>query len=108
MLQQSWLVQILLPVADNAGVRFPDDAWTALRATLFEKFGGLTAYSRAPAHGVWASPSGKRESDDVFIVEVMCEELDETWWRSLQAQLEALLRQQQVVVRAIRLVELVP
>jgi hypothetical protein len=106
MLQQSWLVQLLLPVADNAGVRFPDDTWTALRAILLETFGGLTAYSRAPAHGVWASPSGKRESDDVFIVEVMCEDLDEAWWRSLQTQLETLLRQECVVVRAIRLVEL--
>lgn len=105
-MRDSWLVQLLLPVADNAGVAFPDEAWTPLRSTLVEKFGGLTAYTRAPARGVWASPEGKRESDDVFVVEVMVADLDEAWWRTLQSQLEAALRQERVVVRAIRIAEL--
>jgi hypothetical protein len=39
------LVQILLPVYDNAGQRFPTDHYNEVRAKLTKTFGGLTAYT---------------------------------------------------------------
>ena len=43
------LVQILLPVYDNVGKRFPTGHCDQVRARLADMFGGLTAYTRAPA-----------------------------------------------------------
>lgn len=47
------LVQILLPLADNDGVPFPEADLAAVQAELATRFGGLTAHNRAPARGVW-------------------------------------------------------
>jgi hypothetical protein len=49
------LVQILLPVYDNASRRFPTDHYNGVRARLADMFGGLTAYTRAPAEGFWTA-----------------------------------------------------
>lgn len=49
------LVQILLPLYDNDGRRFPTSHYESLRAELTERFGGLTSYSRAPARRPRAS-----------------------------------------------------
>jgi hypothetical protein len=75
------LVQILLPIYDNAGNRFPPDVYAKVRFDLTQRFGGLTAYSRAPAEGVW--DGGKEiKRDDIMVLEVMVEELEGSWWRS--------------------------
>ena len=68
------LVQILLPVYDNAGQRFPTDHYNEVRAKLTKKFGGLTAYTRAPAEGLWDSGSTVKR-DDIVAVEIMVESL---------------------------------
>jgi hypothetical protein len=44
-----YLVQVLLPVYDNEGGRFPIDYYDEVRVKLTDLFGGLTAYTRAPA-----------------------------------------------------------
>ena len=48
-----YLVQLLLPVTDNGGNEFPESVMRSVQAELCERFGGLTAYSRAPAKGIW-------------------------------------------------------
>jgi len=93
------LVQILLPMYDNAGNRFPSDAYAKVHSTLTQRFGGLTAYSRAPAEGLWSSGS-KIKWDDIVVVEVMVEELERHWWCDYRRQLEQLFRQDQIVLRA--------
>jgi hypothetical protein len=70
------LVQILLPVADNDGARFPGSQFAALRQELTERFGGVTVFSRSPAEGVWQGGQGTHE-DDIVIFEVMAEALDD-------------------------------
>lgn len=95
----SHLIQLLLPVADNQGRAFPDDVLENVKSTLVEKFGGVTAFSRAPAQGVWAGPH-RTQHDDVVIVEVMAGTMDETWWGNFRAGLERKLGQQEIVVRA--------
>jgi hypothetical protein len=65
---------------------------------LAKTFGGITAYSRAPAEGRWAT-SGKVQHDDVVVVEVMVAKLDKAWWGNFRKDLEANFRQTEVIVR---------
>jgi hypothetical protein len=94
-----YLVQILLPVYDDAGHRFPTDRYNAVRAKLANLFGGLTAYTRAPAEGLWESGSTLKR-DDIVVVEVMVDYLDRKWWEAYRRELEQLFRQDQIVLRA--------
>ena len=65
------LIQILLPLRDNAGQPFPRAHYAEVRAELTERFGGLTAYSRAPAEGVWdEGGDGPPVRDDIVVHEV--------------------------------------
>ena len=94
-----YLVQILLPVYDNDGHRFPSAPYNEVRTKLRQMFGGLTAYSRAPAEGVWESGTTVTR-DDIIVVEVMVDLLDCVWWSAYRRDLERLFRQDQIVVRA--------
>jgi hypothetical protein len=94
------LVQMLLPLYDNDGRRFPEAALRAVRARLVERFGGVTAFSRAPAEGVWREEDGDLARDEIVIVEVMVEDMDRDWWRSFRAELERIFRQDEIVIRA--------
>lgn len=102
----AYLVQMVLPVHDNAGRAFPDATWEALKNRLAEKFGGVTAYRRAPAEGVWAPSPERRAAEDVFVAEVMARDLDRAWWAALQAELERSLGQEHIIIRAIQVAEI--
>src|SRR5919205_3355873 len=93
------LIQILLPLYDNAGEPLPSDLFNEVRHELADRFGGLTAYSRAPAHGVWKD-EGETQHDDIVVFEVMAERLDSAWWRDYRRSLEARFRQREIVIRA--------
>jgi hypothetical protein len=93
------LIQILLPVADNDGARFPASQFAALREELTARFGGVTVFSRSPAEGFWQGGQGTSQ-DDIVIFEVMAETLDEDWWRERRAALEREFRQEVIVIRA--------
>ncbi len=97
-----YLVQILLPTHDNDGKPFGEPVLAAIHGDLVEKFGGLTAYSRAPARGTW-SPAGDSTLDDIVVVEVMTQMLETDWWRQFRTTLEQTLRQHRIVVRAHRI-----
>jgi hypothetical protein len=95
------LVQLLLPRADAGGERFPRLWYDELRAELTARFGGVTAYLRAPAAGAWVDEgAGEVEHDDIVILEVMVGEIDLAWWRALRQRLEHRFRQDEIVVRA--------
>jgi hypothetical protein len=96
-----YLVQILLPVYDNEGQAFDTREYVALRSELADRFGGVTAYTRAPARGVWKDDAGETTRDDIVIFEVMTEELDREWWTGFRKDLEKRFRQESVVVRAL-------
>jgi hypothetical protein len=97
-----YLVQILLPTHDNDGNPFDGQTRAAIHGDLVEKFGGLTAYSRAPAEGTWAV-AGSSSLDDIVVVEVMAETLETEWWKAFRSSLEQTLRQHRIVVRAHRI-----
>jgi hypothetical protein len=95
------LVQILLPLADNAGRRFASVDYGHVRSELSERFGGITSFTRAPAEGMWKE-GGHTAHDDIVVFEVMARELDHTWWEKYRAELERRFQQETIVVRAIK------
>jgi hypothetical protein len=94
------LVQVLLPMYDNHGAQLPADLHHAVRDELTERFGGLTAYTRAPAEGSWKENGSQTSRDDIVVYEVMTGHLDANWWAHYRRDLEQRFRQQQVIVRA--------
>jgi hypothetical protein len=96
-----FLVQILLPLYDNTGHAFDAREYVQLRSELADRFGGVTAHTRAPARGLWRDEAGGTARDDIVIFEVMTEELDREWWTGFRKQLEARFRQESVIVRAL-------
>jgi len=48
-----YLVQILLPRADNSGNPFQRQEYDEVKEELAHAFEGVTAYLRAPAEGLW-------------------------------------------------------
>ena len=97
------LVQALLPVVDDAGERFDDSVFDTVRRELTDRFGGVTAFMRSPAVGLWKKPSGAIDRDEVVTVEVMVDGLDRQWWRGYRDELARRFRQEALVVRAIAL-----
>jgi hypothetical protein len=100
------LVQLLLPLTDNDGRAFAPDVYADLHETLTARFGGLTAYMRSPAEGLWAPRTGELNRDRVVLVEVMDTDFDAHWWRSCRTTLERVLRQESVVIRALPMEQL--
>ena len=93
------LIQVLLPAsAGRPGA--PGEELAATTRELAEMFGGITAYLRSPAKGLWTSPDGKTEHDDVVMVEVVAEQFDRTWWRAYRTTLAARFDQESIHVRA--------
>ena len=95
------LVQILLPLADNAGRRFDGAAYGRVRTELSETFGGITSFTRAPAEGMWKE-GGHTSRDDIVVFEVMARDLDRAWWERYRAELEQRFQQEAIVIRAIK------
>ncbi len=94
------LVEIFLPVYDNDGRPFARADFDRVRSELARRFGGVTAFSRAPAEGFWKDEEGETSRDDVLIFEVMTEELDRRWWAGYRDELRRHFRQEELVIRA--------
>jgi hypothetical protein len=93
------LVQILLPTRDNDGETFPTADFENVARELTDRFGGMTAYTRAPAEGRWKQDAGT-EHDDIVVVEVMDDALDRSWWRRYRQELEVRFQQEVLIIRA--------
>jgi len=96
-----YLVQILLPLYDNEGHAFEAREYVQLRGELADRFRGVTAYTRAPARGVWKDDAGETTRDDIVIFEVMTDTLDRAWWTQFRQVLERRFRQDSLIVRAL-------
>jgi len=60
----------------NTGEPFEQKLFADLRDELAERFGGITAYTRAPVRGVWQEIE-QVVRDDLISYEIMIETLDE-------------------------------
>jgi hypothetical protein len=96
-----FLVQLLLPVYDNAGRPLPHELFAQLRNELTLRYGGVTAFFRSPAQGTWKEESGA-VLDEIVMCEVMVEELDREWWAAYRKVLEERFAQRELIVRALR------
>ena len=94
------LVQLLLPLYAQDGEKLPQELFGTVRTELVDCFGGLTAYSRAPAKGLWVDEADRVDQDDIVVYEVMVPALDHDWWRAYREDLRRRFRQQELVVRA--------
>jgi hypothetical protein len=97
------LIQLLLPLHDNAGRDFPHSLYEEVRQELVARFGGLTTYGRAPAKGLWQEDGEGVQKDDIVVYEVMADAVDRAWWAGYRQRLEARFQQEALVVRAQRI-----
>ncbi len=93
------LIQILLPLYANDGTPFPPADYARVRDELTEQFGGITAYLRSPAEGLWRDTPTHAVRDDIVIYEVMSDDLDRAWWRTYREELTKRFRQEMLIVR---------
>ena len=93
------LVQVLLPLDDNSGNRFPPAAFDDVKRELSDRFGGVTAFMQASAEGVWAD-GGEQERDRVVIFEVMADDFEGGWWKRYRKALELRFAQDVIIVRS--------
>jgi hypothetical protein len=97
-------IEIYLPVFGNSGRRNPKRHFLLTRSELVDEFGGVTAYNRSPATGLWAKPEdGKRIRDDIIIYEVLASRLNRRWWKAYKMQLTARFAQQTLLIRSHRI-----
>jgi hypothetical protein len=99
------VIEIFLPLYDNEGRRLGRELYARVRKELVERFGGLTAFSRSPAEGLWVE-DGKESRDDIVIFEVMTDELDRGWWSQYRRQLEQRFSQDVILIRASEVTQL--
>ena len=95
------LVQVLLPLQRQDGSRVGADAFARVRNELTEAFGGVTAYTRSPATGLWKRDDEEIERDQVIMVEVVVDVFDREWWAAYRQQLERRFGQEEVHARAL-------
>jgi hypothetical protein len=96
------LIQVLLPARVSQHDQAEPDPVAKTRGELIETFGGLTAYLRTPALGVWTAPDGGHAQDEVVMVEVVAEHFDRAWWQEYSRRLARRFAQETIHVRAIQ------
>ena len=101
-----YLVQLLLPLYDNQKQPFSREAFERVRHELTESFGGVTAFVRSPAVGLWKENEEDTRRDDVVMFEVMADDLDQGWWADYRRRLEQEFRQDELIVRALQVTKL--
>jgi len=95
------LVQILLPLRMSDGSAVPPPLFAEVRDELTQRFGGVTAYSRSPATGLWKNTEAEVEREQVIMVEVVVEPFDRDWWTQYRERLAQRFDQEEIHARAI-------
>ena len=75
------LIQILLPLYKKGGGRVSRALLRSTAKQLAQEFGGVTAYTRAPAQGLWRRNGAKLDRDDIVVYEVMAPTVDPVFGR---------------------------
>ena len=98
-MSQKYLVQILLPINRPAGP-VPPATLEEVSEELTDRFGGVTAYSRTPATGLWKA-SEETDRDTVVMIEVVVDVFDREWWAAYRHSLEQRFHQELIHTRAL-------
>ena len=99
------LVQLFLPLHDNDKRKFPAEYFDSVRSDLTNRFGGVTAFLRSPALGLWKTENDVSR-DEVVMFEVMTPDLDEDWWFEYRTQLQKKFRQEELLICAFQVKKL--
>jgi hypothetical protein len=99
------LIEILLPLSDNEGRRFSEAKFARIREELTERFGGVTAFTRSPAHGT-SLAGGQVVHDEIVVFEVMTDSLERDWWAEYRNALTQEFAQDEIVIRASTVIRL--
>jgi hypothetical protein len=94
------VVEIFLPLKAKDGRPQPREAFAKTREELVGRFGGLTAFTRAPAEGLWEPEPGEREKDEVVIFEVLADRIDRDRWHDYRLKLQERFGQDEILIRA--------
>jgi hypothetical protein len=101
-----YLIQLLLPLHVNEKQAFPADYFDLVRRTLTERFGGVTAFLRSPAVGLWKEGEDELTHDEVVMFEVISSELDIDWWAGYRIELQNKFSQDELLVWASKITKL--
>jgi hypothetical protein len=93
------LLQILLPLYDQSGKPFASSIYEQVKSELTIRFGGLTAYTRSPASGTWKKDGEPIVKDEIYVYEVMTQEVDQQFWKTYKNNLQQLFEQNELIVR---------
>jgi hypothetical protein len=93
------LVEIFLPLFDSIGDRFMRVDYQVIENELTERYGGITAYPRTPASGLWKDSEDETQNDQLVVYEVLLKEVDTVWWHEYRRKLELVFRQEKILVR---------
>jgi hypothetical protein len=100
------LIQILLPLYKKGGGRVSRALLRSTAKQLAKEFGGVTAYTGAPAQGFWRRSGTKLDRDDIVVYEVMAPTVDPVFWKARRRALERDFMQDEIMVRAARTMRL--
>jgi hypothetical protein len=95
-----YLIQLVLPLHDNHQQAFPIAYFNKVREDLTNRFGGVTAFVRSPAVGLWKENPAEMNRDEVVMFEVLTEQLDKDWWAGYRKQLQDRFRQEEILIWA--------
>ena len=99
------LIRLLLPLYDNNKKEFPAAHFLKVREELTDRFGGVIAFVRSPAIGLWKEANNVSR-DDMILLEVMSDQLDTEWWSDYRAQLQEKFRQEELLFWASNVTKL--
>ena len=92
------IVEVFLPLDTGNGTPIAGEIIEGLVGGLADRFGGATAFTRAPADGLWKQ-AGTIKMDRILIIEVMVNDLDEQWWTDYRKKLEDEFEQDEIMIR---------
>ena len=99
-----YLIELFLPLADNNNQAFESEYFEEVQQHLTEKFGGLTAFTRNPAEGLWKQgKSSKVHHDNIIIFEVFASTLDKPWWKRYKEELKTTFQQKDLIIKVVKI-----
>ncbi|MES2454784.1 MAG: inorganic diphosphatase [Bacteroidota bacterium] len=100
---QDTLIQLVVPVYDPKGKRFPKRHYSQLHSQLTDKFGGLTVYRRSPAKGFWKQDEGQTVKEKILVYEVMAANVELDFWQKLKASLLKKFEQDELLITSSKI-----
>jgi hypothetical protein len=97
-----YLIEILFPLYDNQGRRLPKKLFDHTSRSLAKSHGGVTAYTRSPAVGLWNSRGSQLKKDEIVVYEVVTPDLKAKLWENRRKKWEVVFRQGSILIRATR------